>query len=91
MCRTVATSSVGSNTIEIPPPEYVCDRCFIRFHYSKNCPTLSNADWPRKMREWNVSESCVFDYPSFKRAMVLQRIGYRRLPILIELSYIWVC
>ncbi|KAK8811141.1 hypothetical protein WA538_005302 [Blastocystis sp. DL] len=38
----------------IPPPGYVCNRCFVRGHFEENCPTLMDPDWPSKMRRWNV-------------------------------------
>lgn len=39
---------------DIPPPGYVCDRCYVLGHYSEFCPTLNDPDWPSKMRKWAV-------------------------------------
>ena len=51
MCRQ---GSVVHEKDAIPPPGYVCNRCFVRGHFEENCPTLMDPDWPSKMRRWNV-------------------------------------
>ncbi|KNB43057.1 hypothetical protein JH06_5230 [Blastocystis sp. subtype 4] len=42
---------------EIPPPEYLCSRCYVKGHFEENCPTLMDSDWLTKMRKWNFMMS----------------------------------
>lgn len=40
---------------EIPPPDYLCPRCYVRGHYEEYCPTQNDVNWMAKMKKWNVA------------------------------------
>lgn len=40
----------------IPPPNYLCQRCWVSGHYEEYCPTRFDPSWPEKMQKWNVAE-----------------------------------
>lgn len=41
---------------DIPPPDYLCQRCFVLGHFEEYCPTSNDPDWTSKMRKWGVGQ-----------------------------------
>ena len=57
------TATLSANTElhspdEIPPLDYLCQRCLVSGHYEEYCPTQGYPLWPEKMKKWNFQISC---------------------------------